>query len=110
MTLYNRKHCTGQKFDFAQTEFTEFEICYIAYILTIGTENDDFYLTSGVRCVAIGLYMISEGCESHRVLFLKLDSFENFRHSTNATMRLIFSYSKCCLLRIKALSNSALCQ
>jgi hypothetical protein len=38
-----------------KTEFANFEICYI---LTIGTENSDFCLPLGARCVALGLYMM----------------------------------------------------
>ena len=97
MALYSRKHCTGQNFDFAWTEFAKFEICYI---LTIGTENNDFCLILGARCVAIGLYVMLEDHESCRVRFLKPDSLKNFGHTTNATMRLMFLHSKCYLLCI----------
>src|SRR6202167_2759263 len=70
-------------------------------MLTIGTENNDFCLIWGARCVAIGLYVMLEDHESCRVLFLKPDSLKNFGHTTNATMRLIFLHSKCYLLCIK---------
>ena len=75
MALYSRKHCAGPNFDFAWTEFCKFETCYI---LTIGTENNDFCLILGARCIAIGLYMMLEGRKSYGVLFLKPDSLKNF--------------------------------
>jgi len=71
--------------------------------------QNDFCLILGVRCVAIGLYMMLEGHESCGVPFLKPDSIENFGHTTNMTMRLIFLHSKCCLPCIKAFSNATFC-
>ena len=61
--------------------------------MTIGTKNNDFCLISGVRCVAIGLYVMLEDHESCRVLFL----------------RLIFLHSKCYLLCIKVFSIATFC-
>jgi len=72
--------------------------------------NSDFCLVLSARCVPIGLYIMLEGHESCRMLFLKLYSLENFGHTANATMRLVFSHSKRCLLRIEAFSNLALCE
>jgi hypothetical protein len=69
--------------------------------LTIGTKDNDFCLTLGVRCVAIGLYMMLEDHESRRVLFLKPDSLKNFERTTNVMMRLIFLHCKCYLLHMK---------
>ena len=77
--------------------------------MTIRTENNDFCLTLGVRCVAIGLHMMLEDHESCRVLFLKPDSLKNFGHTTNMTMRLIFLHNKCYLLCIKAFSIVTFC-
>ena len=77
--------------------------------MTIGTENNDFCLTLGARCVAIGLYMMLEDHESHRVRFLKHDSLKNFGHTTNTMMRLIFLHSKCYLLCIKVFSIATFC-
>ena len=107
MALYSRKHCAGPNFDFAWTEFCKFETCYI---LTIGTENNDFCLILGARCIAIGLYMMLEGHKSYGVLFLKPDSLKNFGHTTNATMRLIFLHSKFYLLCIKVFSIVTFCR
>jgi hypothetical protein len=78
-------------------------------MLTIGTENNGFCLVLSARCVPIGLYIMLEGYQSCRMLFLKPYSLENFGHTTKATMRLVFSHSKRCLLRIEAFSNLALC-
>ena len=78
--------------------------------MTIGTENGDFCLTLGARCVALGLYVMLYGHESCGVLFLKSDSPENFGHTTNAAMRLICFHSKCYLLCIKAFSIDFLCR
>jgi len=77
--------------------------------LTIGTENNDFCLTLGARCVAIGLYVMLEDHESQRVRFLKHDSLKNFGHTTNTMMRLIFLHSKCYLLCIKVFSIATFC-
>jgi len=50
-----------------------------------------------------------EDHKSGGVLFLKPDSLKNFRHTTNAMMRLIFLHSKCHLLHIQAFSIATLC-
>ena len=77
--------------------------------MTIGTENNDFGLTLGARCVAIGLYVMLEDHESCRVLFLKPDSLKNFGHTTNTMRRLIFLQSKWYLLCIKVFSIVTFC-
>ena len=88
MDLYSRKHCAGQKFDFAQAEFWKIWGCYI---LTIGTENDDSCLILGARFIAIGLYMMLEVHKSCRMLFLKPDGLKNFGHTANNNKTYIFA-------------------